>query len=223
MKMRAFALAALAIAASGGSPAAAQLAPGYSGSSGVVYAGEEEMWWSMRQMGECLSSSKADRARALLATMPNSAEERGASRALLGNSATCLRHLTRRALPTALLRGLMAEGLYESSAGAAGSALKPVPDAPVAERPAPKRALSLRSFARCFAARRPDEVHRLLTATRLGTREELAELSQVASGFHLCLPEGAGFNEAAPLVRVALAEALYLRLYPVEGQQGARR
>jgi hypothetical protein len=112
-----------------------------------------------------------------------------------------------------ILRGVVAEGLYTRTAAAPPPALAAAPDDVPVIGPDGRelRIPALVSFARCFAAIRPNEVHNLLTTTRLGTRPEHEAIGAMASEFGQCLPAGVRVNLQAPIVRIVLAEAIYHR------------
>ncbi len=206
MKRLTIGAAAAALAALA-APAAAQLAPSYSGHSGIRYMGNEETWWTIRQLGDCLARTRQRAALALLATRPGTAEEAAASRALLGNNTSCLRHAARLTVGRDIIRGAVAEGLYRSQVSA------PPPPEPLDEKAAaagPPLPL-LADFGQCFAQVRPNEVHSLLTTTRLGTRDEHAALVALAPELGQCFPAGLTISFPAPIVRLALAEAIFHR------------
>ena len=66
-------------------------------------------------------------------------------------------------------------------------------------------------FARCVARTSPQEVHGLLATTQLGTREEHEAIMRLVPSLQRCLPSARNLRLAAPLVRLALADALYDR------------
>jgi hypothetical protein len=214
-------LLSAAIAAFLSLPAAApaQLSPGYSGFSGIRYMGQEEVWWSIRQLGDCLARTRRTAAIALLATTPGTAQETAATRALLGNNTSCLQPNSRMRAGRDVIRASVAEGLYRRNFTAPPPAQRfqePEADAP----PLPL----LVDFASCYVQTHPAEAHNLLAATRLGSREEHEALRALAPTLGQCLAAGVRFEFPAPLVRLALAEALYQRarrLMPMQ-QQGGR-
>ena len=214
-QFHAFAAAALAagvtIALTG--TASAQLAPGYSGQSGVQYMGNEEVWWSLRQLGGCLARTRPRASETFLATQPGTPAEAAASRALLGTNTSCLQPNSRLSVTRDLLRGVVAEGLYTRTVTAPPPALATAPDdVPAIGRDGKElRIPILVSFARCYVAMRPNEVHNLLTTTRLGTRAEHEAIGTMAADFGQCLRAGARVNLQAPVVRIVLAEAIYHR------------
>lgn len=186
-------------------PAAAQLAPGYSGYSGIRYMGDEEVWWTIRQLGDCLARGRRRAALALVGTRPGSPEEAVATRAVLGTNTTCMRQSGRMTLGRDIIRGVIAEGLYRSSGAA------PPPPQAFDETAVPEGLPLLVDFARCFAQVRPAEIHNLVATTRLGTREEQQALIALAPHMGQCFPAGATFSFPAPAIRLAFIEALYHR------------
>ena len=52
--------------------APAQLAPGYSGQSGVRSLGDSDTWFAIRQLGHCLARLKTAESRALVLAEPGS-------------------------------------------------------------------------------------------------------------------------------------------------------
>ena len=216
--------AALAALCLGAAAAPAQLAPGYSGFSGIQYMGNEEAWWSLRQLGACLARTRPRASETLLATRAGTAEEAAASRALLGNNTSCLQPNSRMSVTRDLLRGVVAEGLYTRRYTAAPPALAEAPDdvPAIGADGKPIGIPILVSFARCFAAIRPGEIHSLLTTTRLGSRPEHEAIGAMAPDFGRCIPAGARVNFQAPIVRIVLAEALYHRARAAAAQQGGR-
>lgn len=217
LALKACCATALAIA---GSAAPAQLAPGYSGHPGIRYMGEEEVWYAIRQLGDCLARSRQAASAALLSTTPGTPAETAATRRLLGHNTSCLQPNSRMAAPRNIIRGAVAEGMYRNHFGAPPPAEPIDPEADADRPPLPL----LVDFATCFAQVRPQSVHDLLTTTRLGTRAEHEAFARLAPELGQCLTAGVRFQFGAPLIRLALAEALYqrtLRVRPLP--QGARQ
>lgn len=198
-------LSALALAISGSmlaaAPALAQggLAPGYSGQSGTRYLPLSDSWFTIRQLGACLAQQKLEPSRAMLAAVPGSPEEDRAVHQLIGRETSCLRGAHSLQFTRDMLRGSVAEALYQR-----GNQGPPPPasseDAAVTD---------FAGFAGCIVAARPAQVHELLTTTRLGTDEERRLVARMAPEMGPCLPQGVELSLQPPLVRLALAEAIY--------------
>jgi hypothetical protein len=208
-------LAAAALAAPFcGTPAAAQLSTGHSGHEGVRYMEDEELFSVIRTMGSCFAQRKQAQAAGFLATAPGSAPEGRAVRALLGNSTSCTPRGSRMSLPRDIIRGAVAEAMY----------LRTHPAPPAAEeKAAPATAPSLADFTRCVVLRHPREVHDLLATTRLGTREEHEAVVRLAPLLRACLPSSKQLEVVAPLLRLALADALYDRARRLQSTQARVR
>jgi len=199
-----------------GSAAGAQLAPGQSGFSGVRQLPQSEAWFGIRQMGVCLVQTRREQARSLLEAAPGSPEAAGALNAMIGRETSCLRNASRIRFRSDFLRGAIAEAFYKRDFRS------PPPAVDSAQlRMEPDGSYSLADFADCFAARRPDAVHRLLTTTRLGDNDEVEAMSAMVPEFMTCLPPGTGseVNFTAQTTRTALAEAMYRRTRPVQSAQ----
>jgi hypothetical protein len=197
-------LAAACAIVAAAAPARAQLAPTYSGSEGVSYMGQEETFSAIRQLGTCLVQRRQQDASALLATAPGSQQEASAVRVLIGRHTACAPRNSRMGLPRDVIRGSIAEAMYRRLGLAAPSA------DPTAPRDGAKPE-SLVEFARCVVRASPQEVHDLLTSTRLGTRAEHQAMLSMAPQLRGCLPSSDNLQLAAPLVRLSLADALYDR------------
>ena len=204
--------AACALASATFAPVAhAQVASGHSGSPGPRAGVPEEFWWALRQMGECFAKTKAEHAKELLATEPRSQAEANAASSLLGRYTVCLRHGNRIRLTTDVLRGAVAEALYKKEFSAAPPPVLGSAVSGMSEVASAGGHRLLTSFARCYASIQPESVHRLLTTTKLGGKQERAELSTMKPDFARCLPPNSAFNFHPSDVRLAMAEALYRR------------
>jgi hypothetical protein len=173
---------------------------------------DEETFSVIRGLGECLVQRKQAHAASFLATTPGSGDEGKAVRALLGNSTSCTPRNSRLSLPRDIIRGAVAEAMYRRSYRAAP---------PVGESGAvrPAGALDLAEFSRCVVLSSPQEVHALITGTLLGSREEYDAVVRFAPQMQQCLPKSKSPQMVAPLVRLALADALYGRALRVSPPQ----
>ena len=205
MRLRFLALVALLL----GAPAAAQLAPGYSGiSSGPKEGTDNDYWYLIRQMGDCLVHTKGDQAAEVLSFAPNSPEEGKAVKALFGRTSNkCMRRFVRASFDRAHLRGSMAEALYRNRVRAMGGTTH--------NFAAPDKIANLYDFAACYVAKNYDEAEHLLANSRLATSEEEELVVQMSSGFSDCLPDRK-VTLSAVEVRLALAEAMYRSTLPDE-------
>jgi hypothetical protein len=214
---------AVAMALFAAVPAQAQLASGYSGFSGVRSASMEEYYWSLAQLGSCLASSKPKPSWAFLASAPGSAAEGAAVKALLGKGTVCLRSLSRMSVNRHLLRGSISEALYKRSVSAPLA-----PGTNSASAPAEMNIKDLKvlgydrliaGLASCFATRRPELIHQLLTSSQPGSEREQEMVTSMAASFAPCLPRNIKLNVPSAELRLAFAEAAYLRLpAPVPGR-----
>lgn len=195
------------------SPASGQLAPGYSGQSGIRRLPSGDTWFAIRQLGLCLAQRKRAQSLTLLDAPYGSPAQAAAVQALIGRETSCLRFANRLYFTHDMLRGGIAEALYERDFDA------PPPADPAAPRPeiplgangrVDGRALLLR-FAHCYVARRPAEVHELLTRSRLGDDDEFAIMNRLASGFEPCVPADMTIQFDVQTTRMLFAEALYER------------
>jgi len=197
-------MAALVATGLGSSPASAQISSGVSGSSSLfVIESDEEYYQTLSAFGACFAARKSAEALALIATEPGSSGEMQTYRQRIRRaSVACLSDTDMRA-PIYLVRGAIAEGLYER-----GVALPPEMVLSAPPPGAPMRTLA--EMTRCYTANHRDQVRALIDQTRIGSREEYDLLSEMAPDFVLCVPER--FREvefSAPVVRARMAEALY--------------
>jgi len=191
--------------------ARAELAPGYSGqSSSPRDATVDEFWWSLADIGSCLAKSRKASAAKLLASSPGSSAESAALHEMIGRPTMCLRGgMVRMATPTHLLRGSLAEALYEQRIKKKASIdWLPGRAAALPATPAGDDGY-LRSFARCYVAADAAEAHRLLTSTELATKEEGQAVVTMARAMKGCAPGQGKVALDATEIRLALAEALY--------------
>lgn len=183
-------------------PVVAQLAPGYSGTSSAPERGSEaEYWFMLRQLGDCVATTKTAQAEALLAAEIDSKAEGRAFTALFGGrSNSCMRNFVSATIIRSQVRGVLAEALFKRNLRN-GRAIHLV-------EPAVSEVTTIHQFARCYVYREPAAAMHLLMETRLKSDEEVSDVQTMSSGFAKCLP-----NRTVSLdptnVRLALAEALY--------------
>jgi hypothetical protein len=173
----------------------------------------------LEEMANCLVAGSGAAAMDLLATVPGSREEgRARTRLLPSNETPCLRYVPNLRMENTLLRGSLAEVLYEdkfgslSAATEAGSFPTSLPGAKVmwtSSTPTDKGAASS-AVAKCYVRHDPAGGHALLAA-RVGSKEERAALKRMAPGFSSCAAPAKAATLNPLLVRGAVAEALYQR------------
>lgn len=185
-------------------PAAAQIAPGYSGSSSTSYMDMREYWRTLRSFGACFVKEQEEEAYELLATPNDTMQEAVAFRRIVGGKGNqpCLTD-TLMTVPSVLMRGTLAEALYKSG--------KAPPPKVVVVPPAPGvPARSLAGATRCLAVARRSEVHALVTQTSPGSSKERAALAKLDGTFRRCLPTAVRRRLFNPTeIRYRLAEALF--------------
>lgn len=192
---------ALAMTASLAGQAGAQLAPGRSGISTVLYMGAEEAMKELAMFGRCYGRNQRKQALSLIVTSPGSREEAQTYRRLFGGeSQPCLTPGTTLSAPLEYIRGAIAEGLFRSG--------EAVPAEYRLAAPGPGEARNLGDIARCYAAAHVAEAHAVL-ATRVGSRAEYEAVSGVMEGFEACIPPGGRIRADATVIRFRLAEAMY--------------
>ena len=195
--------------------AAAQIAPGRSGTSTMQYLGREEAWSSVATFGRCYARQNWRGAFELLGTEPGSRAELETYRRLFrSHNQSCLADVTELRAPHTMVRGAIAEGLYRRGYAVPPSLLLA----------APAEGASIRTFseaARCYAATHRSQIHALIMQTNPGSRQEFDAVREIMPEFARCLPDharGAQFN--ATDIRFRLAEALVrLGLQPAASTQ----
>lgn len=194
-------------------PASAQLSPGISGSSSAPISGnEDDYWYLMRQMGDCLADHKTEQAMAWLAAEPGSAEETAAVGGLFNRSYnSCMQNFVRASFVRAHLRGTVAESLFRSRRRQLGEEFQPA----LVE---PETITGIHEFARCYVATHFDDAATLLSKSRLSTNEEHELVAAMAPQFGPCLPEGIEIVIRPIEIRLAIAEAMYRTTLPAEEQ-----
>ena len=185
------------------SEAAAQLGSGQSGTSTSSALTNVQPFRELQSFGACFARTRKRDALTLIATVPDSAEEKKAFRKMVyGEQATCLFGGTRMTMSTVYARGAIAEGLLRSEG---------VPESHRLSGPSPAEVRDLHGVARCYAAKHRAEAEKVLQ-TQAGSREEVAAVAAIWNDFRACMPKFA-VRLNAPWIRFLLAEAL-LRLQP---------
>ena len=155
-----------------------------------------------------MAASKSAPGSAVLASVPQSPEERRAALALLREGERCL-HLARRLVTSvAILRGAAAEGLYEAQFAAPIAARTPASAAAPMPRPRAPAGGAAHALADCVAATRQDLIRALLAADP-GTPGEEVALERFDPAFIACAPPGTRLQVDGSALRGLLAEALY--------------
>lgn len=156
----------------------------------------------------CVAASGSAPGSAVLASAPQSAEERRAALALLREGERCL-HLARRLVTSvAILRGAAAESLYEAQFAAPIAARTPASAAAPMPRPRAPAARAAHALAQCVAATRQDLIRALLAADP-GTPAEEVALERFDPAFIACTSPGTRLQVDRTALRGLLAEALY--------------
>lgn len=200
--MRIFGLVALVIMLCA-SEAAAQIAPGRSGTSTTSPSTNTRPFQQLQAFGTCLAQTQKKDALALMATAPGSAEEEKVLRKVVyGEHAACLFGGTTMSMPDVFARGAVAEGLLRSGG---------VPDSYRLPTPAPNQVRDLHGAARCYTASHRGDVTNLLRS-KPGGAEEVRAVAALWDEFRACMPNFK-VRLNAPWIRFLLAEAL-LRVGP---------
>lgn len=211
------ALVAVATAASLGATAAqAQLANGYSGFSGAPRDGTlDEFYWTLAEMGRCLAQSRRPESLTLVASAAGSKAEAAASKAMFGRPSMCVRGASVIGVPTHMIRGAIAEALYEKAKRPLPRALTSVTAVTLnkADRTTTKMDGVLDALAGCLAAAQPAAVHDLLAQTKLGSKAEDAAVTRMSGRFDQCLSTDGTVRFRASELRLGLAEAMYRRTW----------
>lgn len=197
-----------ALAGMGSAPAHAQLAPGYSGFAGVETRTGKEALDTLREVGSCLARNKQQESVALLRTSPGTRAELDAMDRMIGRPTMCLRSASSLRTPRFWIRGSIADALYRQTFAA-----PPAPSGASSRSSAPGKrrvAANLLAFSACYAAAEPENVHRLLVSTRIGSDEERGLMEEVLESFDQCRADPSRpIRLDATEVRLALADALW--------------
>jgi hypothetical protein len=177
--------------------------------------GREEAWRTLAIFGRCYAESSEADAYALIATEPDSREERETYvRLFHRETQVCLGGGASLRVPIGMVRGAIAEGLLRRGAPMPANLVQPV-QAPGAT------VRTLSGIARCYAAAHRAEVRALLETT-IGSPREQEALTAMTSDLASCLPDiarGRRFDNTQ--FRFRLAEAL-LRLGAPDAPAGQR-
>jgi hypothetical protein len=197
-------IAGAALLACGLPPTArAQLQSGSSGTSSLTTMADSESWRTLTAFGNCYAQRNVPDAFALIGTEPGSQAEAVTFRHLFRReTVTCLGPGTQLSMPIALIRGAIAEGLYQRRVALPESlVLPPLPAG------APIR--NLGQAARCYVAGHREQARALIEGTTAGSRRQYEVLGTMVDDFLHCIPESArGLSFDATFLRYRLAEAL---------------
>ncbi|NML05064.1 hypothetical protein [Sphingomonas sp. G-3-2-10] len=167
----------------------------------------------MHGFSACVAKDRANSNR-LLGTMPGSAEEATVLVELMSEGCPKFGDLT---IEPALLRGTMAEALFERDFSAIGGKPKnpvaalfaiPAMDAFNQLAPISKLKVAFLGFAQCVVAAAPKETVNLLR-TEPGSASERTAFAAVAPALGPCLNDGMKIEFNRTQLRGALAEAAY--------------
>lgn len=184
-------------------PAAAQLGTSRSGStsSHTFTASEQQSWRALLKFGDCYAKDYSRGALRLIATEPGSRDEATVYRSLFGkDNVSCLGTMSRMTAPIAMIRGVIAEGLYQRNVA--------MPPEMRLAAPALPEVRNLSGAARCYVGSNVREARTLL-ATKPGSREEYDAVEMLIPAFEKCVPEGARLDFSPTLIRFRIAEALF--------------
>ena len=205
MKQASVIFASLVALISLGSPAKAQLAPGYSGYSSAPREGTNVDYWRLiRRLGSCLSNSKAEASLDFLSTTPGTASEGEAWDGLFKNRRAniCMRGFASASMARSHVRGSIAQAIFLRSLDE--------DESPYSPQLRPVSSVSgIHDFADCYVAGHYSTAKALVSETRLSSEGEFEFVKTMASGFGPCLPDGAEVEIEPTAVRLAIAEALY--------------
>lgn len=193
-------------------PVAAQSAPKQPGAP--AQAASPEAWQEITSFGRCYAVRRTGNALKLIASEPNTEGERAIYKALLLNpNQPCITGGNRLSAPHYMVRGAIADGLYQGRV--------PLPPALLLSAPAPGTARTLAEAARCFV--KTDEADaRALAETGPGSDAERALVTRILPAFEKCLPASAALDSNLTLFRYRVVEALF-RTGVVRSAVGAAR
>lgn len=181
---------------------------------------------TVMRFATCVRRRAPDRADALLATNPDSDEEKKKIGVIAGAYGACVGDRNGLSFSAALLRGQLAELAFRDSAtlrekAAALPRMTPIrPDVALIEKSANKAPPSWRDqryaqqfrifFARCVTDADPQGVAALISTTP-GTTDERSALIKTGDMLMRCMPEGVTYHIKAAELRPYLMSALYFR------------
>ena len=187
-------------------PALAQVGTGRSGFSTVQSMNASQYWDAVFWFGRCFARTSQPIAFDLLASEPQSREERAIfARVFNGQESNCLNAVLQLTMAQPHIRGAIAEGFIRDG---------PSPPARlIVTAPPPGATIrNITEAARCYAATHAAEVRALIMETRPGTPQELAAVQRMGTDFLQCVPpEARRYQFNTTDLRYRLAEAL-LRL-----------
>lgn len=166
----------------------------------------------LQRAAACLVARDADAGAALLATTPFSAGERQEAVRTLRAAERCLETRARLATSPILLRGALAEALYEARFAqpppARSPAAAPAPSLPAEAAASRQDIAPAFALADCAAGRNAGLVRSLLAADPDGDAEAAA-LQALNPVFVECVAPGTSLNTDRPGLRALLAQSLY--------------
>ncbi len=198
--------------------ASAQLSPGHSGYSSAPRDGSDRDYWHLiRQLGYCLSSSKADESFEFLATEPGSQAEGEAWDSLFRHRRRnpCMRRFSSATMLRAHVRGSIAQAIVSRAFDDSEERMEPVFHEP-------EIVSNIHDFADCYVASNFADAKMLITQTRISSEGELQYVQELAGGFGSCLPQGSAVRIEPTAVRLAIAEALFRTMRAPSGQAAFR-
>ena len=174
------------------------------GTTTTSYFGGQEAWSTLSDFGRCYAWTQRTNAVALVSTRPGSADEVALYKRLFSKPyQSCLSLATELRFDHSMVRGAIAEGLYQKAV--------PLP-ATLAVTVAPKveSVRNLSDAALCYAAANRGVVQALLSSTNMGSEKEAEAVQKLMPEFSRCVP-GAAKNVALSYtqLRMRLAEAMW--------------
>ena len=186
------------------SMAAAQLAPGRSGTSTEWSFSGRQAFDDLNAFGTCFATKQTKDALRLVGTQAASADEARVYKQLFSKEQFCLGDLSGLSVDWKFVRGAVGEGLYNGKV--------PVPAALAAPSSmSPEQVQSVMDAAICYARQHTADARRLIETNKPGTKEESAAIDALSNDFAACLPPNmpAGFSIDPLLLRYRIAEALW--------------
>ena len=181
----------------------AQLGGGQSGMSTGTPATNLRPLAELRAYGACVARTFRKDALAIMATAPDSPEERKVlKRTMYGERSSCMFGGDRIAFSSIYARGVVAEGLLRADG---------VPEEYRLPAPAASEVHDLHGAARCYVVGHRNQAAAVLQ-TPPGSAEENKAVAAIWNDFRACMP-GFTVRMNAPWIRFLLAEAS-LRLAP---------
>ena len=185
--------------------AQAQIAGERAGSSTEYYIEGQEVWNTVATFGRCYASMNRTAAISLVATRPGSIEEAKVYRQLFSKPyQSCLGNVTRMNVAHTMVRGAIAEGLYQKKIPAP-------PGLAVSTVPSRDQVKNLSDAALCYANAHRSIAQALVDNTRPGSKREFDAVQALAPGLLNCIPASRTkrVELEATLIRFRLAEAMW--------------